>query len=125
MNNLHVSSISETSEITDLSNITEEIITEVTNKAFQKIEEIALEYNCIIFGGYIRDKINKTTPSDIDLCFKLKKSIYEDEKYKEFDNFIKVIRNIKEFNNIKQECNHGKYHLFPNIDRIIKITITN
>ena len=124
MTNLHVSNISETSEITDLPNITEEIITEVTKKAFKIIEKEALKFNCTIFGGYVRDKINNTTPSDIDICFKLKKSIYEDEKYKEFDNFIKVIRNIKEFNNIKQECNHGKYHLFPNIDRIIKLTIT-
>jgi hypothetical protein len=83
-----------------------------------------LKYNCIIFGGYIRDDINKTTPSDIDVCLKLTKQVDETKKYQEMENLIKVISNIKEFNNVNTKFENGKYHLFPNICNIITLTIT-
>jgi len=125
MNNLQVSRISETSQIPHLPKITEEIITEIKIKAYQKIEKVVLEHNGIIYGGYIRDMINNTTPSDLDVCFKLKNLPYEDIRCQEIDKLIKVIKNIKEFSDIVQEENrNGKYHFNSNIHKLITLSIT-
>jgi hypothetical protein len=112
-------------KISDFPKITEKIIRDVKLKAFQRIEKEVLSHNGIIHGGYIRDMINKTTPSDIDVCFTLKNSPDRDIRYQDIDKLINVIKDIKEFNEIiKEEYRNGKYHFNRNIHKLITLSIT-
>jgi hypothetical protein len=96
--------------------LNEELVNKVKSQAYKEIEKILFENGGSIHGGYVRDEIRGVLPEDIDVSFK---------KSTDNDNFIKAIKDKKEFNevSITKLDKQGKYNFNSNIHSIETLDI--
>jgi hypothetical protein len=92
--------------------------------SYSNFENIIFNLNGIIYGGYIRDKIIKTNPNDIDIYFNDKSNaLLFIEKLKDYGNITKIKTNNINYTGIERLLEY-KYLELDNDITILKFDIS-